>query len=336
MKVFERIVEQAQERPKRIVLIEGEDARVIQAAQMAEDNRVARIIVLGNPNTIRAQAAELGIADPGFDVVDPATSTMSDRLAARLHALRQHKGMTPEQAAKLARTPLYAAMLMVREGDVDGCVGGAVHSTADVVRGALQVIGLAPGTALVSSFFLMLLCEPFHDLKGGLIFADCGLNVEPDARALAEIALASANTARVLLNEEPRVGMLSFSTNHSAQHALVDKVCEATELVRAREPDMAIDGDIQLDACLVPEIAARKAPESDVAGQANVLIFPDLEAGNIGYKMAERLGKAKAIGPILQGLARPVNDLSRGCDKEDIYRAIVITVVQAQGIEPLI
>ncbi len=220
--------------------------------------------------------------------------------------------------------------MMVHLGDADGSVAGAVYTTGDVVRSAIQIIGMAPTANMVSSFFLMMLCEPFHELKGGVIFSDCGLVIDPDTEQLAQIAISAANSAQTLLNEEPRVAMLSFSTSGSARHSTVDKVVEATERVKQQHPDLCIDGDVQLDAAIVAEIAERKVHQSNTKGKANVLVFPNLEAGNIGYKLAERIGKAEAIGPILQGLAKPANDLSRGCSANDVVNVIAITVVQAQ------
>jgi len=331
MKIFERLEDRARARPMHIVLSEGEDERILRAARMAADGGVARVTVLGEPGRIAAVAADEGIDTDGVTLLDPAASPERERHAAALQELRRHKGMSLEQAREAAALPLYCAPLMVRLGEADGCVGGAVQSTADTVRAALQVIGTASGVKLVSSFFLMMFCEPYHERKGGLIFADCGLVVDPDDAELAHIAAASADSARALLAEEPRVAMLSFSTHHSADHPHAAKVARATENVRALRPDLRVDGELQLDACLVPAVAERKAPGSAVAGQANVLVFPNLDAGNIGYKLTERLGHAKAIGPVLQGLRQPANDLSRGCSADDVYRMIVVTVIQAQA-----
>lgn len=330
MKALHRIIDHARAQPRRIVLCEADDVRVLQAAQRAAREGIARILLVGRPDVACRTALQAGVPLDGIELVDPATSPLAPALAAELHALRAAKGMSAEQAQAAILDPLCFANLMVRAGHADGSVAGALHTTADVVRTALQVIGAAPGCRLVSSFFLMMLCEPFHALKGGLIFSDCGLVVDPDAQGLSEIAMAAADSAAGLLMEEPRVAMLSFSTSGSARHAAVDKVVAATERVRALRPELAIDGDVQLDAAIVAEIAQRKVAHSRVGGHANVLVFPSLEAGNIGYKLAERLGGAKAIGPLLQGLAKPANDLSRGCSAEDIFHVIAVTVVQAQ------
>ncbi|NRO96646.1 phosphate acetyltransferase [Paraburkholderia sp. NMBU_R16] len=331
MKALNRIIEAARMSPMRIVLCEAEDPRVLAAAVRASREGIARIMLVGAPDAIRAVAERESLSLDDIALVDPATSEWRARFVSELVALRSAKGMTEALAQTEVLKPLVFAALMVRCGYADGSVAGAVHTTADVVRTAIQLIGVEPSFKLVSSFFLMMLCEPFHRYKGGLIFSDCALVVDPDAGQLAEIALAAADSARSLLMEDPRVAMLSFSTSGSAHHAHVDKVVEATQRVKALRPGLAIDGDVQLDAAIVAEIAERKVEHSQVGGHANVLVFPNLDAGNIGYKLAERIGGAKAIGPLLQGLHFPANDLSRGCSSEDVFYVIAVTAVQAQA-----
>jgi phosphate acetyltransferase len=331
MKPIYRIIESARQAPMRIVLCESEDARVLRAAQRATKEGIARIVLVGDTGQTLQFAGKEGIDLTGIELVTPATSPLARQFADELFALRSKKGMTREQAQREVLNPLCFANLMVHLGHADGSVAGAVNTTADVVRNAIQIIGIRPSFKLVSSFFLMMLCEPFHTMKGGLIFSDCALVVEPDAVQLSEIAMAAADSTRALLMEEPRVAMLSFSTSGSAHHAAVDKVIEATRIVKEARPHIAIDGDVQLDAAIVAEIALRKVHHSQVEGHANTLIFPSLEAGNIGYKLAERIGGAKAIGPLLQGLHKPANDLSRGCSEDDIYYVIAVTCVQAHA-----
>jgi phosphate acetyltransferase len=331
MKALDRIIETARSSPMRIVLCEADDARVLQAAQRATQEGIARVVLVGDSSSIHAAATREGVDLRGMELIDPAISARRDAYADALHALRAQRGMTPDAARDAVQQPLTYANLMVRLGDADGSVAGAAHATADVVRTAIQIIGIDPLFKLVSSFFLMMLCEPFHTMKGGLIFSDCALVVDPDAAQLSEIAMAAADSARALLMEAPRVAMLSFSTSGSAHHLAVDKVTEATRLVREQRPGLAIDGVELHVAAIVEEIARRKIEHSQVEGHANVLVFPSLEAGNIGYKLAERIGRAKAIGPLLQGLSKPANDLSRGCSAEDIYYVIGVTTVQAQA-----
>lgn len=330
MRALHRIFDQARAKPQTIALSEVGDPRVLNAACRAGREGIARILLVGDRAAAQDVAEREGIDLAGIEFYEPSTSPQLPELANLLLELRKHKGMTPENALASAQEPLICANLLVKAGYADGTVSGAVHTTADVVRSAIQIIGVRPDIKLVSSFFLMMLCEPFHSLKGGLIFSDCGLVIDPDATELSEIAMAAADSARSLLMEEPRVAMLSFSTNGSAVHPAVDKVVQASRRVKALRPALIIDEDVQLDAAIVADIANRKQPDSQVQGKANVLVFPNLEAGNIGYKLAERLGGAVAIGPLLQGLLKPANDLSRGCSANDIYHVIAVTVVQAQ------
>ena len=331
MTLFDDLLIRARNHPRHIVLAEGEDKRVIEGALMAMNVGAVRVTLLGREAQIRAQLKDRNVPDPPPEIIDPTSSSLSARFAMGYEALRKHKGLDLAGARKTMENPLYFAAMMVREGLAHGSIGGAVATTADTMRAAIQVIGLDPRYRLVSSYFLMLLDEPHHDDHADvMVFADCALVVDPDSDAMAQIAIASADSASSLVNLDPRIAMLSFSTSGSASHPMVDKVAEATRLAREQRPDLSIEGEVQLDAALVPEISARKVKQSAVNGSANVLIFPNLESANIGYKMAERIGKAKAIGPILQGLARPANDLSRGCTADDVFRLIVITCVQAQ------
>ena len=321
------IKERAKAANKTIVLPETEDRRTYEAAAQILKEGIAKIILVGSEEAVKKGSEGLDLT--GAVVVDPATSDRTQAYIDKLVELRQKKGMTPEQAKEiLLNQYLYYGVMMVKMGDADGMVSGACHSTADTLRPCLQILKTKPGTKLVSAFFLMVVPNCEYGADGTFIFADSGLNQNPNPEELAAIAGSSADSFELLVEKEPIVAMLSHSTKGSAKHADVDKVVEATRLAKEQYPDLKLDGEFQLDAAIVPSVGASKAPGSDIAGKANVLIFPDLDAGNIGYKLVQRLAKAEAYGPITQGIAAPVNDLSRGCSAEDIVGVVAITAVQ--------
>ncbi len=313
---------------KTIVLPESTDIRVLEAARKITDEGFAKVVLIGNKEELQGIAGDINISD--ITVVDPATSEKTAEYANAFYELRKAKGMTPEKAEETMKNTIYFGTMMVKQGDADGLVAGSICSTADTLRPALQILKTAPGVKLVSSFFLMNVPNTEYGENGMFIFADCGLNVNPNEEELAEIAISSAKTWKTLTGKEARIAMLSYSTHGSAPLTdMTSKVINATNLVKERAPELLVDGEMQLDASIVPSVGAKKAPESAVAGKANVLIFPDLNAGNIGYKLVERLAKAEAYGPVTQGIAKPVNDLSRGCNSDDIVGVVAITAMQA-------
>ncbi|SNX55573.1 phosphate acetyltransferase [Thermoanaerobacterium sp. RBIITD] len=328
MSVVQDIIEKAKKNKKKIALPEGAEPRTLKAAEIVLKEGIADLVLLGNVDEIKEAAKGLDISKA--EIVDPIKSEKFDTYSNDFYELRKDKGMTPEKARETIKDSIYFGCMMVKEGYVDGMVSGAIHPTADLLRPAFQIVKTAPGVKVVSSFFIMEVPNCNYGENGIFIFADCAVNPSPNAEELASIAVQSANTAKTLVGIEPRVAMLSFSTKGSASHELVDKVRNATEIAKKMAPDVLIDGELQLDAALVKEVAELKAPGSPVAGKANVLIFPDLQAGNIGYKLVQRLARANAIGPITQGMGAPINDLSRGCSYEDIVDVIATTAVQAQ------
>lgn len=333
MELMNKIWEAAKADKKKIVLPEGSESRTVVAAQKIAEEGIAMPILIGNEEEILKSAKEQGVELKGVQIIDPETSTDLNKYIEAFYELRKNKGMTMEKAERIVRDPLYFGTMMVKLDDADGMVSGAVHTTGDLLRPGLQIIKTAPGVSVVSSFFIMLVPGSKYGEEGMLLFSDCAVNPNPNAEQLAAIAIATAETAKNLCKMDPKVAMLSFSTMGSADHELVDKVRTATERAKELRPDLQIDGELQLDAAIVKKVADQKAPNSKVAGNANVLVFPDLQAGNIGYKLVQRFANAEAIGPVCQGFAKPINDLSRGCSSEDIVNVVALTAVQAQTIK---
>lgn len=332
MAFIEGIKQRARKDIKTIILPEAEDIRILKATEKVLKEKYANIILLGKKEEIRKKAEENNININEAEIINPIESENYQKYAELLYNLRKEKGMTLEEARKLVEDPVYYGMLMLKDekSHADGLVSGAIHSTSDTLRPALQILKTAPNTKLVSAFFVMVVPDCEYGENGTFIFGDAGLNENPGELALAEIAISSSKSFKQLVQKEPKVAMLSYSTHGSANSVLTQKVIKATEKVRKKAPDLKVDGELQLDAAIVPEIAKMKAPTSPLKGEANVLIFPDLNAGNIGYKLVQRLGKAEAYGPLCQGIAKPVNDLSRGCSSDDIAGVVAITAVQAQ------
>lgn len=330
MDLMESIWEMAKSDKKKIVLAEGEEKRNLEACGKILKFGLADIVLVGNEQKIRENAKYLGVNITGAEILDPNTSSLTKGYAEEFYELRKKKGVTLEKAEKMVRDPLYFATMAIKTGYVDGMVSGAIHTTGDLLRPGLQIVKTAPGVKIVSGFFVMMVPDCEYGESGLLLFADCAVNPNPTAEELASIAITTAETAKKLCNLDPKVAMLSFSTMGSAKGELVDKVKNATAIAKEMRSDLDIDGELQLDAAIEMEVAQLKAPGSPVAGKANVLVFPDLQTGNIGYKLVQRFAKAKAIGPICQGFAKPINDLSRGCSSDDIVNVVAMTAVQAQ------
>jgi len=329
MEVIDKIKEKAKAKRKRVVLPEGTEERMVQASKKILVEGLAEVTLLGDEEQIKKLAKSSDLDLSRVKVIHPAKSAKLDEYAQEYYELRKHKGMTPDQARQIIINPLFYGAMMVRKNEVDGFVAGSVNTTGDVMRAGIQIIGLAPGISSVSSSFVMVLPE-FMGVKNKIfIFADCAVIPNPDPNQLASITIASAKTMQNLIGDEPKVAMLSFSTKGSAEHELVDKVKEATRIAKELKPDLKIDGELQADSAIIPNVAKKKCPDSLIQGDANVLIFPDLNAGNIAYKLVQRMAKAEAIGPIIQGLAKPANDLSRGCSVDDIVNVVAIAMTLA-------
>jgi len=330
MELLNQIKEQARKLNRTIVLPEGEEIRTLKATDIILKEGIAKIVLLGDPGKIAHEAEKCGAKIEGAEVINPKTNGKRDTYAEMMVEIRRKKGLTKEEALEMLNDPLVYGPMMIKAGDADGEIAGAINATGDVLRPAFQFVKTMPGVSVVSGAFMMFLKDKSFGHDGVLVFADCAVMPDPDAQQLAEIAVTTAKTANAIVGMDPKVAMLSFSTKGSAKHDLVDKVAQATKLAKSMAPDLKIDGEMQLDAALVKEVGELKAPGSEVAGQANVLVFPGLEAGNIGYKLVQRLAGAEAVGPVLQGMAAPINDLSRGCSVSDIVNMVAITANQAQ------